>query len=100
MDNLLKPELSILQKGERHKVMRVTGAANAQMPLHYSTKEAVIHVEQGEALLTMGSILVELKPGSCQVIPARQPHTLLITKDFQAVVIMEIDSEIKFTHIN
>ena len=100
MDTIMKPEMILLQKGERHKVMRVMGAANAQMPLHYSTKEAVIHVEHGEALLTMGDVIIELRPGSCQVIPARQPHTLLITKDFQAVVIMEIDSEIKFTHTN
>ena len=98
MDNMLKPEMTILQKGERYKVLKVTGIANTQMPLHYSTKEAIIHVEKGESFLTIGSVIIELKPGSCQIIPARQSHTLLITKDFQAVVIMEIDSEIKFTH--
>lgn len=100
MNNLLRPEMSILQKGERFKVLRVTGTPNTQMPLHYSTKEAVIQVEQGEALLTMDSVIIKLQAGNCQIIPARQPHSLFITKDFKAVVVMEIDSEIEFTHIN
>ena len=37
-----------------------------------------------------------LKLNASLIIPAGEKHMLQITKDFQAVVIMENDSEIKF----
>lgn len=43
MRTINKPELVSLKRGALFKVLKVTGKAGMQMPLHYSTKEAVLH---------------------------------------------------------
>lgn len=96
MDIQTKPEMSIAQKGERFKVLKVTGIKGMQMPSHFSTKEAVIIVLQGEAILNLTEKQIHLKANDSAIIPANEPHTLLIKETLQANVIMEIDSEIKF----
>jgi len=100
MDNQLKPQMSLFQKGEKFKALKVSGNANAKMPLHFATREVVIFIEKGEALLGISDREITLKAGDSQIIPAMQPHTLLIKDDFQAIVIMEIESEIKFAQTN
>jgi quercetin dioxygenase-like cupin family protein len=100
MDNQSKPQMSISQKGEKYKVLKVSGNPQNKMPLHIATGEAVIFIEKGEALLGISDKEITLKAGDSQIIPAMQPHTLLIKDNFQAIVIMGIESEIKFIESN
>ena len=96
METQTKPQMSILKSGKEYKILIVTGVKDSQMPSHYSTKEAIIILLKGEALLKMGGIDVRLLPGEFTIIPAAEPHTLFIKEDFEANVIMALDSEIKF----
>jgi quercetin dioxygenase-like cupin family protein len=51
-----KPELITLKTGVLLTVLKVTGQAGMQMPLHYSTKEAVLIVQEGSAALVIMSL--------------------------------------------
>lgn len=66
------------------------------MPPHHSTKEAVIVVQEGRALLKMPENSHILKKGSTFIIPAGKAHALTIQEDFKAIAIMAVDSEINF----
>lgn len=90
------PKLITLQSGESFKVLEVTGREGMQMPLHYSTKEAVIMVQEGSALLKIDDQEHLLKAGGTFVIPALKNHTLTINTAFNAKVVMELDSKIEF----
>lgn len=96
METQTKPQMSILKSGKEYKILNVTGVKGAQMPPHYSTKEAIIILLNGEALLKMEGKDIRLLPGEFIIIPAAEPHALYIKEDFEANVIMAIDSEIKF----
>lgn len=78
------------------KVLQIKGSAGMHMPPHHSTEEAVIIVTKGQALLTMPSINQLLCKGDTFIIPAKKEHTLKIQKDFKALVIMAVKSEINF----
>jgi quercetin dioxygenase-like cupin family protein len=78
------------------KALKVEGGAGTKMPPHHSTREAVIVVQKGEALLRMPDGEHPLKAGDCFIVPAKKEHTLTIIKDFTAIVIMAIESEINF----
>lgn len=67
-----------------------------EIPSHFSTKEAVIIILKGEVVLKLTNKEINLKTNESTIIPAKEPHKLMIKKAFQANVIMEIDSEIKF----
>lgn len=96
MNKQSKPEMSIIQTGSKFKVLKVTGIKGAEMPSHFSTKEAVIIVLKGEAILNLTEKKIHLKTNDSAIIPANEAHTLQITEIFEASVIMEIDSDIKF----
>lgn len=96
MQTLIKPEMSILERGKEYKVLHVTGAKGCQMPPHLSTKEAIIIVYEGEAILKLDSQEIYLMVNEPFIIPALASHSLFITEDFAAHVIMAVDSEIKF----
>ncbi len=91
-----KPELTPIEMGDSIKTLQVKGLAGMIMPPHHSTKEAVIVVQEGQALLKMPESDHLLKKGSTFIIPAGKEHTLTIQKDFKAVAIMAVDSEINF----
>lgn len=93
------PKMIPLALGNTFKVLQVTGSVGMTMPGHYSTKEAVITVQKGTAILKMKGIDHLLTIHKSFIIPAGVEHELQITDDFQAVVIMEADSEIKFIAI-
>ena len=90
------PKLVTKQNGASLKVLEVTGGQGMQMPLHYSTQEAVIIVREGSAVLNINNQEHPLKAGDTFVIPAMISHTLLIKSAFKAVVIMELGSKIEF----
>lgn len=91
-----KPELTLVKKGDQFKILQVTGEKDAQMPKHLSTEEAIIIVEEGNAIIEIYAKEHLLKKNDSLIIPAGVPHSLLIKTSFKALVIMPIESEIKF----
>lgn len=91
-----KPTMNPLQKGDEFTVIRVNAKKGMKMPTHHATSEAVIIVEQGEANLQLPDNKEVLIKGKTVILPANQDHSLDIVEDFQAVVIMGAEGEIKF----
>jgi len=96
LEVISKPELTLLEVGHSTKTLQVKGLAGMTMPPHHSTKEAVIVVQEGQALLKMPDSDHLLKKGSTFIIPAGKEHTLTVQEDFKAIAIMAVDSEINF----
>lgn len=96
MEVMNKPELTLLAKGDSMKTIQVEGLAGMIMPPHHSTKEAVVIVLEGQALLQMPESNHILKQGSFFIIPAGKEHNLRIQKNFKAIAIMAIDSKLNF----
>jgi len=90
------PQMITLHNGRSHKVLQVTGSEGMSMPEHISTKEAVVIILKGSAVLTMKGNDYPLREHESIIIPGGEKHTLRIIKDFQAQVIMETDSQINF----
>lgn len=93
---LTKPEMTLLKSGKSIKIFEITAKAGMEMPEHHSTKEAVVIIKKGKAILTMPDKKHELKEGSTFIIPAGVDHTLNVEEDFLALAIMGVDSEIEF----
>ena len=96
MKVLNKPELNLLRTGNSLKTLEVSGLAGMIMPSHHTTKEAVLVVQEGRALLKMPTTVHVLQKGMSFTIPAHAVHSLEIKDDFKAIVIMAMDSEIEF----
>lgn len=92
------PQMTIARSGRSFKVLEVTGSEGMSMPDHFSTKEAVIIIQRGSAILKIKGNEHLLMLHQSFIIPGGEHHTLTIKEDFQAAVIMEIDSEIKFVN--
>ena len=92
----VKPEFVVFQTGESFKVIQVTGKAEMVTPLYYSTREAVIVVLVGSAILAIDHKKYLLQKGNSWVIPALQKHTLLLKTEFKARVVMPQDSMMEF----
>lgn len=91
-----KPEVTLLKKGVVFKILQVTGEKDMLMPKHISTKEAVIVIEEGNAIIEIASKERLLKKGDSMIIPATVPHSLLVMTSFKAIVMMPVESEIEF----
>ena len=98
MKTINKPELVTLATGASIKVLKVTGQSGMQMPLHYGTEEAVFIVQEGSALLNIDEKEHLLQAGDSFIIPARQNHNLSLKKNFKALVIMPLNSNIEFVN--
>lgn len=96
MDTINRPQMVPAAKGENFKTFDITAEAGMVMPDHYATQEAVVIVKEGEATLKTPEGNHEFKPGTVFVLPAKMKHSLEIKKDFKAVAVMGVDSEIKF----
>ena len=90
------PEMIPLKNGESLKIFQINAKARMKMPLHYSTKEAVVIIQEGHALLKIDKIKHILQKGTVFIIPAQQNHTLTVKTKFKAILIMEEDSKIEF----
>lgn len=66
------------------------------MPEHISTKEAVVMVQEGSALLKIDGNEEALEKGGVYIIPAKKPHSLQLLTDFTAIGLMQLESEIEF----
>ena len=91
-----KPELSLLGTGSSLKTLKISALAGMIMPLHHATKETVIVVQEGSAVLKMPTVELILMKGECFIIPGLVDHSLEIKTDFKAIAIMALDSEIQF----
>ena len=96
METLNKPELNLLHEGSSLKTLQVSALGGMFMPLHHATKETVIVVQQGSAILKMAKTEHVLKEGTSFIIPALVEHSLEIKTDFKAIAIMAVDSDIEF----
>lgn len=96
MDTLEKPQLIPLYLGEQFKVLEVSGNAEANMPLHYCTSEAVINIQKGRAILSMDGEEKKLLPGVSILLPANKVHSLKVIEALKAFVVMARDAAIKF----
>jgi quercetin dioxygenase-like cupin family protein len=90
------PELTHLQVGENLKILQIKALAGMGMPQHHSTHEAVIVVQEGEAILKTKETDHYLKKGTSLLIPAGMEHSLRILKEFKAIAIMAKNSNINF----
>ncbi len=91
-----RPSLKPLQTGREFQTFVVTGKAGMQMPPHISTKEAVVIVRKGEAILKMDDHEHKLTAGEVFIIPGSKIHSLSLNRDFNAIVLMARDSRIEF----
>jgi len=96
MNILNKPELIQLNAGDSFKIIQITGKAGMGMPLHHSTKEAVVIVQEGTAILHMHDREYQLAKGDYFIIPAHEKHSLLLKTDFKAIGVLPLDSTIEF----
>ncbi|MCZ8284165.1 MAG: hypothetical protein O9353_01810 [Bacteroidia bacterium] len=59
-------------------------------------KEAVIVIDEGNAIIEIASKERLLKKGDSMIIPAAVPHSLLVMTSLKAIVMMPVESEIEF----
>lgn len=96
MEVLNRPELTHLQVGKNLKILQIKALSGMDMPMHHSTKEALIVVIEGEAILKTKDAAYSLGKGSSMVIPEGLEHSLTVLKEFQAFAIMAKDAHINF----
>ncbi|HET8839360.1 MAG TPA: cupin [Flavobacteriaceae bacterium] len=95
-----KPIMTPLKVSKNFKTFSVTGKRGMEMPEHFSTKEAVVTVQEGSALLKIGGEEKLLEKNGTYIIPEKESHSLSLLADFKAVAIMATDSEIEFIQPN
>lgn len=90
------PRLTTIKTGASFKVHEVTGKAGMAMPMHFSTQEAVVIVQEGSAILNIDELKIRLKRNNSYIIPAEKEHSLMLETEFKSLVIMGLDSDIEF----
>jgi quercetin dioxygenase-like cupin family protein len=90
------PKLETLKTGSSFKIYKVTGQKGMEMPLHYSTYEAIVIVQKGSALLSIDGQEHLLEKGGSFIISAGKNHSLLLNKEFKSLVVTALDSKIEF----
>ena len=96
MNTPQRPKLETLKTEDSFKINEVTGLAGMVMPLHYSTREAIVIVQEGSAIFSIDKQNVRLDRNNSYIIPAHKNHSLMLETDFKALVIMGLDSKIEF----
>ena len=97
-NEIKKPDLRIDKTGNTYKILEVTAEADSVMPPHLSTKEAVVIVREGNAMLEIDGRIIYLAPNDVFIIPSATVHTLSVKNKFKAIIIMELDSRIEFVN--
>ncbi|MCM4151680.1 cupin domain-containing protein [Arenibacter sp. N53] len=98
MEVLNRPELTHLQVGKNLKILQIKALTGMGMPKHHSTREAVIVVLEGKAILKTKDTEYLLEKGTSMLVPAGLEHSLAILEEFEAVAIMAKDSNINFNN--
>ncbi len=91
-----KPEMSPLVVGEHTKVLQVNALAGMEIPLHHSTVETTIIVQEGKAILKMPDAEHVLAIGTVFIIPANAEHSLSVQLNFKAIAVMASNGTINF----
>ena len=91
-----KPKIALLDKGETFKTLQISGDDNMFMPKHISTEEAIVILLEGSAIIEMDENEYLLRAKDSLIIPAGQVHSFLVITKLKALVIMPVDSAIKF----
>ena len=89
-------EIKELHSGPQYKVLKAEISAGQRMPTHFATSDAFIVVVKGKAELIFSDREVLLEKDISFLIPANKLHTLQITEDFKAVIILEGNGRIEF----
>ena len=98
MNTQQRSKLERLKSGDSFKINELTGLAGMLMPLHYSTREAIIIEQEGSAILSIDEQQVRLERNNSYIIPAHKNHSLMLETEFKALVIMGLDSKIEFVN--
>lgn len=91
-----RPKMTPFAQGDQFKTIQVEAESGMKMPTHHTTKEAVIMVRKGEAILRLPQEERHLRAGDSFILPAEMQHSLEVIQHFSAMVVMAIESEIKF----
>lgn len=79
------------------KVMKAEIPAGSRMPVHHATSEAFVMVTKGKAELIYSDKEEPLHAGIQVCIPKGKPHTLQVTEDFEAFIVIGGAASIEFT---
>lgn len=96
MEVIKLPQVNVEIEGVSLKVLHVSGEEGMHMPLHHSTREAIVICQKGSAVLSMDGKENEISEGNNIIIPAGVEHSLTTHNNFHALVIMDIRSAIIF----
>lgn len=80
------------------KVLKAVIPAEKRMPTHYASSKAFVMVTKGEAEIIFSDGKQLLKEGSTISIPENKPHTLHITKDFEAYIVIGGKARIEYAN--
>jgi quercetin dioxygenase-like cupin family protein len=86
-----------LQKNDHYKIIGIEISAGTNMPRHFTTSDAYVIVESGNALLIYKSETSELKKGMSLSIPSHEPHLLKVIEDFKAYIVLANDAVITYS---
>jgi len=86
-----------LQKNDHYKVISIEMPAGTNMPRHFTTSDAYVIVESGNALLIYKGETAELKKGSSLSIPSHEPRLLRVIEDFTAYIVLANDAVITYS---
>lgn len=93
---LAKPDVTLLNKSKTSKILQISGNEDMFMPKHISTKEAIVIVLEGSAIINIEGEEYLLKAKDSLIIPERLAHSFLVITRLKALVIMPIESGIEF----
>lgn len=96
METTNRPLIVQLKTGTSYKVLQISGQAGMIMPSHYSTKEVVLIIMEGVALLVIDQKEHLLKKDDAFIIPPNQNHQLLLQSEFKGIAVMPINATILF----
>lgn len=96
MEVIKLSQINVEMEGVSLKVLNVSGEEGMHMPLHHSTREAVVICQRGSAVLNMDGKEYEISQGNNTIIPVGVEHSLTTHNEFRAYVVMDIKSAIIF----
>ncbi len=92
-------EIKELHSGRQYRVLKATIPAGQRMPTHFASSDAFIVVAKGKAELIFSDREILLEKDISFLIPANKLHTLQVTEDFEAVIVLAGDGKIAFAPV-
>lgn len=94
MENVTKPNVKLLAKGEKFNAKQMQAKAGDLLPEHLANNESVLIILEGECILTLSGTEHVLKQGDSFIVPPEIKHQIRAIKDFRAIHVMT--NNIKF----